>query len=699
MRGRGYLRILIALMLPLALIIPTGCGGGGGGAIKEVNLKAGGLQEAFSLYYPVPFDASGHIAAYQLNPDLSNVSGLADIPLPPGDLTTLAQRGFMVAPSGEEQIYDIYQKMPGAKFVTVDSVLQAFRFLNGYTLLSLEKEFLMSDLEKLVRSLYLTLDGMYQGAQGTVQEAALKDLGFMGVAARLLEIEVAIPPQVADAVDKELKLIAAHQGPAISPLFNYEEDYSDYLPTGYYANDVGLERYFKSMTWMREMGFYPRPGTTASEVLKGRNFTRQALLLVAALHKANIEGQEALKVWDRIYQPAALLSGVPNELNVYTYGRLAIDEFGKNLQLSRLGDDAPIDSFIEGVLKGTSFSAGAPGDTTTPSFTLFAPRPDVRSKIFERLVEPSVPERTMPRGLDVPAAYGSDRALDILDVLYKDTRYEGYANSIKLLRRELMTTNPVQSHSSVYLSTIDALFVLLKPCGEGHPGFMRNSAWQDKDLHSYLSAWTELEKQALDYNGQPYPALDIPANAAPSPAKGYVEPRPEAFALLAATTDTLKRGLSERGLGLKETTQRLELLNQLLKALKGMAEKELHNEGLSAEEYQIIAGFGETLKYLTTFPVNEEGGQASESAYGSAVVDLYTDPGLGETLQAAIGRPFVYYVVAPVDGKPTLTVGAGFSYYEFLKATDQRVTDAAWRQSLSSGDVPNQPAWALLFLK
>jgi hypothetical protein len=182
--------------------------------------------------------------------------------------------------------------------------------------------------------------------------------------------------------------------------------------------------------------------------------------------------------------------------------------------------------------------------------------------------------------------------------------------------------------------------------------------------------------------------------------KGYVEPRPEAFASLAATADMLRRGLQDRGLAEEEITQRLEALYKLLLDLKGMAEKELRNEPLNGEEYAIIGTIGDTLEYLSTFPPEVEEELASETDSDMALVaDVHTDPNYGEVLEVAVGRPTIYLVIAPVEGQPTLTVGAGLSYYEFVKPASERLTDEAWQAMVESGDIPEPPAWTHSFFK
>ena len=703
MRWQGYTTIVMALVLPF-LLLPAGCGGGEG-AITEIVLSPLVLQDSFALYYPVPSSASPRVPPYQVSPDLSNVAGVGDALIPPGANRWLAEKSFLVVPGGESQMYQVYQDRPGGKFVTVDALLHAFYALYDYSLRDMEKRVLLSDLEGLIGSLYDNVARMYRGSEGVVREAALQDLVYLGVAARLLGIDMDIPGEVDDDVEKELELISGHTGTVTSPLFGYREDYSQYVPRGHYSGDPDLERYFRAMTWLGRMGFYPDLGTTPAEIINSRGMTRQALLLVGALHMGEVDGEPALKVWDRIYQASSFMVGFSDDLDVCIYTRLAGEVFGWRFPLSRLGDDAAVDDFIDRAVAEQSSPAGpggkvAEGDERDISFRLFGRRFVPDSYIFQQLVANKVVDRFMPRGLDVPAAFGSDRALEILDKVYGETRYEGYGQNMQELRRELASIDPAQVHSGVYWSWMDTLGILLKPCGDGYPAFMRGTAWQERDLYAFLGSWAEMGHGTILYSKQIGTGRHSEGPASTTAVKGYVEPRPEAFARLAAIVDMLRRGLADRGLAGAAVQERMDALYQLLLNLKTMAEKELRNDPLAAEEYQAIAGIGDSLQYLATFPLEGLEEQSSETDPSLALVsDVHTDPNYGEVLEVAVGRPAVYYVIAPVEGRPTLTVGAGFSYYEFVKPVAERLTDEAWRGMLDAGQVPEPLAWTAGFLQ
>jgi hypothetical protein len=684
-------------------MLPAGCGGGGEGGINEVVLGGPLLQDSFALYYPVSAATAARVPAYTVSPDLAGVVGVNAANIPATLRRTLSVQGFVATAGTSDSIYQAYQDTAGAKFVTVDALLDAFHSLCAYSLRDAEESRLAGDLQGLVISLYDTIERMYRGSEGEVREAALGDLAYLAVAAGLLGVEVTVPNEVAGMVTGELALIAGHTGTATSPIFAYSEDYGSYVPAGYYADTADLQGYFQAMAWLGRMCFYADPGAGPGDIATGREMTRQALLLVCALHAAEVDGESAYVVWDRIYQPYSWLASYADDLNAYTYTSLVREIYGGDFPLSRLEDDALLDEFISRALQEQApliVSMAGEGESVyqgSPAFRLFGRTTYPDDYILQELSAPQVPDRLMPRGLDVPAALGSDRATQVLAEVYGEMSYEGYGENLQALRGLFKNLDPAQAHSNAYWSCLDILRLPLKPYGEGYPSFMRTAAWQDRALYDFLGAWTGARHYDADFGGSESAELrDTQATA----EQGYVEPCPEAFARLAAATDVARRGLGERGLASAPVRERLDRLYELLLELKAMAEKELAGESLNAEEYAAIADIGWTLQYLVTFP-RGEGVEASFVADVSMPVvdEVYFDENYGEVLQEAVGRPVIYYVIAPVAGKPTLTVGAGYSYYELIKAADGALTDAAWLDAVESGQLPEMPAWTASFLQ
>jgi hypothetical protein len=701
---KRHLASSLVLLLALFCILPVGCGGGGEGKISEVTLAGASLQDSFALYYPVLANDAPRVPAYTVSQDLVGVAGVDAANLTAAEKRILGAQGFVAVAGTSDSIYSAYQDTAGAKFVTVDALLNTFHEICANTLRDVETGFLSGDLRGLVASLYATVERMYSGGEGTVREAALMDLAYLAVAAGLLGVEIKIPPDIAGMVEEEQALIAAHAGTAVSPIFAYSEDYGRYAPSGYYEDGGDFQGYYQAMTWLGGMAFYANAGTSPGDIVTGRDMTRRALVLVCALHIAEFDGESAYVVWDRIFQPCSFLASFADDLNAYTYTSLARELYGDSFPLSRLEDDALMDEFIsravgeQAPLIVSMAGEGEGAGEDSPAFRLFGQTAFPDDYIFHELVAPQVPERYMPRGLDLPAAMGSGRALQILEEFYGEMGYEGYEENMEALRSLLKNVDPVQAHSNAYWSCLDVLRLALKPCGEGYPSFMRAAAWQDRALYDFLGSWTDVRHRDTGCDSVQESVEAQDAGAAGE--QGYVEPYPEAFARLAAATDVVRRGLNERGLASAPVRERLDALYELLLSLKVMAEKELGGEPLSADEYAAIANIGQTLQYLVTFSSGgEEETSLQAGAFMPSVNDVYYDANYGEVLQTAVSRPVIYYIIAPVAGKPTLTVGAGYSYYEFVKPADGTLTDTTWREALEAGQLPEIPAWTTSFLQ
>ncbi len=305
------------------------------------------------------------------------------------------------------------------------------------------------------------------------------------------------------------------------------------------------------------------------------------------------------------------------------------------------------------------------------------------------------PIRGFPRGLDVQAVLGSERALEILTA-EGDADYDGYAEQLAKLQQEFVDLPEEQWVENLYWNWLYTLRPLLEAKGEGYPAFMQSPAWTDKDAHTWLGSWAELRHDTILYAKQSYTILAESAMPEPKLAQGYVEPQPEVYARLAALTAQMRAGLGERGLLNDEMGRKMERMETLLLALKTISEKELRGEGLTSEEYAAIRFIGDTLENLTTFSEEIKGEITSEADERMALIaDVHTDANTGQVLEEGVGDAFPIYVVVLVEGRQTVAMGGTFSYYEFKHPLDDRLTDEAW-QEMSL--LPDRPGWTGSFI-
>jgi len=615
----------------------------------------------FAAYVLVPVEVVLNVPAYTpdldvvVNPDV--VSWLGD-----AQRAALEENGFVVVPQGYEQIYQIYQRADDAgipAFVTTDAVLHAYHILYDYALRLAEIEHFIADLEALNAAMLEAAEADYAATGDPVQEAAWQNLAFLAVATKLLTPDADVPAPVRDVVVEELVLIEAHEGITFSPIFGYREDYSQYVPRGHYTRNEDFERYFRAMMWYGRMSFHlavPRDPEAA------RRETRGALLIVRALHNAQVGSEPALDVWERIYEPTAFFVGTADDLTVYDYAAVAQEVYGGLPDAIALADDAKLDEFIAAArelrppaIVGGFVTDQEDSEEVTMGFRFMGQRFIPDSYMFQQLVYDQVklyqgsgepftlsyslagPIRGFPRGLDVLAVLGSARALEILTA-EGDTDYDGYAEQLAKLQAEFAALPGEQWTSNLYWNWLHTLRPLLEVKGEGYPTFMQSLAWVDKDLHTWLGSWAELRHDTILYAKQSYTIFAGSAMPEPESAQGYVEPQPEVYARLAALTAQMQTGLGGRNLLNYEMAEKLDWMEQLLLALKDISEKELRGEGLTDEEYDLIRTIGDALEDLTTFSEEIEGEITSEADERMALIaDVHTDTNTNQVLEEGVG--------------------------------------------------------------
>ena len=174
------------------------------------------------------------------------------------------------------------------------------------------------------------------------------------------------------------------------------------------------------------------------------------------------------------------------------------------------------------------------------------------------------------------------------------------------------------------------------------------------------------------------------------------------FAELAEQTAA---GLQVYGILDPADRENLTRLASLARSLETISRKELRNERLSDEEYDLIREYGGTLEHFWIEAVKDR----TDAEYldareipASLVTDLATDPN-GMVLQAANGRPAQIYVIVPVDGTLRIASGVVYNFYQFRQPLSARLTDTEWRQMIGEwmspdgrfhqDETPEKPGW------
>ncbi len=706
---------LLALALVVAALL-AGCG-----ADDDEPALEDTAQTSSAMEVPDRFrvQITPQAQAYQIPRDLSTVRNLGYYDeLTNAQKRQLARVGFVVVPDNAEQIFYLYEDYAStddaANFVTVDSLLQAWHIIYDFMLRNAEQEHLLGEAVRLTELLLEAAHGQIQAApEGPISEAARLNVAYLAVAERLLVPAAQTPENVADLVEAELSLIEEHAGRAESPILGTTVHYSQFNPRGHYTRSEELERYFRAMMWYGLVGF--RLESDDQQI--NRRHTRQALLLTKALQ----ESSEARDAWQRLDEPVEFFVGGADDLGYEEYAPLASDVFGAALPLEELASEAKVDEFIARAraelpapaIAPLFFEANASGDLVGEpkvqgrQFRVLGQRFIPDSWAMQQLVSPLVGEpgpttaRDMPRGLDVMAALGSERAREILTERYAEDRFAHYTEQLDLVTTEFAQTPQSRWRSNLYWGWLHALTPLLEPKGDGYPTFMRSVEWLDKELQTSLASWAEMRHDTILYAKQSGAEMGAAEPAAP---KGYVEPYPEVFARLAWLAWRAGDVLREQGMLSERLERAASKMEDTALFLKRIAEKQLTGEPVTTEEYERIQYFGGELERLTLDAV--EGGENARNWFEirnetdrnmALVADVHTS--FDTVLQVAVGPAYRIYVVVPhPDGGLQIARGGCFSYWEFAWPASDRLTDEKWQAMLETGDAPPAPEWTESFI-
>ena len=657
---------------------------------NQLNLYIGSRPMLIdSLPWSVSENITPQVTPYSVDPDLGNIENLGLIYISKNDpefVQKLAQNGFVVAgDAGNEffEIYEInrYELIPN--FVTVDSLMHTYHLYFSYLLKNIERDYLYGSLVKLSDKMLENSLVQYEALKGSEWESAAKrNVAFFTIGMKLLDDSTEVNPDVADVVQSELDKIKNAKEVAISEIRNDEEDYSQYVPRGYYEGDEKLEKYFKAMMWYGRIHFQQEE----------EDLDRSAFLITKAL----ADDEEAVALWGAIYSVTAFFAGASDDSGVCEYAPLISEVYGDTISTADLiGTRDAFAKFHEKTAaleapKINSIPIYEGEDNVIPGFRFMGQRFTIDAEIMQNLIFQRVgknameEKRMLPEVLDVPAALGSDTALSILNEMGMGD-YENYAENMEKLRTELAEENDELWAASLYAGWLHTLRPLLNEKGEGYPMFMQNEEWTKKCLECFAGSYTELKHDTILYSKQVLAEMGGGYEEEVDD-RGYVEPEPLIYARFMNLADMTAQGLKKYGMLSAEQEESLSRLVQIANQMYTISNKELQDELLTDDEYEFIRGYGGNIEHFWHEAVKEEGeggSIATKECPAAIIADIATDWEAGKVLEVGTGNPSQIFVVIKVDGKIKLARGSVYSFYQFAWPMDDRLTDSNWRQMMA----------------
>lgn len=657
---------------------------------KLLNLYMGSRPMLIgSLSRSVSENITPQVMPYSVEPDLSNIENLGQFYISENDpefVQKLAQNGFVVAGDAGNEFFEIYEINRYAlipNFVTVDSLMHTYHLYFSYLLKNIERDYLFDSLVKLSDKMLENSLVQYEALKGSEWESAAKrNVAFFTIGMKLLDDSTEVNPDVADVVQSELDKIKNAKEVAISEIRNDEEDYSQYVPRGYYEGDEKLEKYFKTMMWYGRIHFQQQE----------EDLDRSAFLITKAL----ADDEEAVALWEAIYSVTAFFAGASDDLGVCEYAPLISEVYGDTISTADLiGTRDAFAKFHEKTAaleapKINSIPIYEGEDNVIPGFRFMGQRFTIDAEIMQNLIFQRVgknameEKRMLPDVLDVPAALGSDTALSILNEMGVGD-YENYAENMEKLRTGLAEENDALWAASLYAGWLHTLCPLLTEKGEGYPMFMQNEEWTKKCLECFAGSYAELKHDTILYSKQVIAEMGDGYDDEPDD-RGYVEPEPLVYARFMSLADMTAQGLKKYGMLSPEQEENLSRLVQIANQMYTISNKELQDELLTDDEYEFIRAYGGNIEHFWYEAVKEEGDEAyiaTKECPAAVIADIATDWEAGKVLEVGTGNPSQIFVVIKVDGKIKLAKGSVYSFYQFAWPMDDRLTDSKWRQMMA----------------
>jgi hypothetical protein len=607
-------------------------------------------------------------------------------------LAMLLAQGFVVTDETYRQICTFYNDRGPPYFITTDSVLFAYYVNLQDGLMKLEerqaerlppiiravreclRKFWEEDGDKLSELFYAK-----RSSAGPEWHEASDDLDdYLKVAEALAtgataEAETREMPR---AVQKELELILAGEGPAKSPLRGVRLDYAVFKPKGFYDGNEKLENFYRAVTWLRQVPFR---AADADE-------TRQAYVLCYAV-KGETLG--AINRFQRLY---VTYVGESEYADFYDYGDAetrALSTYHDKYGFVKKDDD-----YWAEVLRELE-RLPAPRITSMPDAAAVAdpglykglrlmPPPTDMDNLALRLVAPYGLGRESPSGEELMALFGSGAAREVImaregkAIAAYDELFESAEADMPALESEY-TSKLWRKRRAVYRALVRA------PSDPGLPAYYRHPAWRYKDLNTALAGWAQ--RRYVWNLHISWGIACLAARVKPPPA--FIEPNlaffRELLELSVLTDDYF------RDYGVADT--RFNALSVLLVNLVDILEKQLAAEVLTDEERDYLDHYGPELAvtcgYLRGIWHDDE--RLPDTPF---CVPFYLDLYTGNERVVGQARPRALYVLCEYEGRKYCALGGVLTYADHVGPAEGRgkMTIYKWRRLAADGKI-GPPKW------
>lgn len=591
----------------------------------------------------------------------------------------LKVRNFTIVPTSHDQLFHVYDRnhyeyIPN--FITTDLYLQAMHKHFSTTLQKIEEQKFVPLLTVLLKNLY-EQSGQFASEipEGKMQAPAKFAHTYLAIAYSLITNTNQSPDN--EMVTEEFEKITSAEGQGSRFLDWPYLQYSQFTPRANYTKSEELQNYFRCVKWLN-----------SAPIVITKDEKLLSAIMIAWLIK---EPPGNLQTFEKYNDAIKFIVGEEDNLSIGNLVKIISSD-----DVNALSADQKLKKIREQLARaGSNKIRPKGGDRATEeklaeqTILFTAGRYTFDAEILSRLIhvlQPK-PQRPFPKGLDVFASLGNPAAKNILlNELKEQNSWRAFPDTLKTLQNKFSRYN--DWNKNIYTKT----FETIKTLGEDnakYPLFMKTPQWAKRNLSTSLAAWTELKHDMLLYAEQPYAAQAGEGGGPPPPMHiSYVEPNVAFWEKSIELLRFQEQKLSSMGL-LTDDVQGISTdLKEIATQLLTISRKELAGEKITADEFQSLSWLGGRIEYLT-FRIFGSDHLPEKEKRVALVADVYNYN--GAYLEEAVGMVDEIYVIAEINGKPYLTKGAVFSYYEFTNNTP--LTDETWQTLITSDKAPDKPGW------
>lgn len=507
--------------------------------------------------------------------DLATVKGMEGFGGSKDAREILARNGFVVADPTFKQIFEPYIQSPQVQrpsdtnptgqslpsFITTDSAWHTYHVLLEEGVKELET----MQAQRLLRFSHQLWTAAREDASSDATD--LRPFASVGLALQDEQHRKTIGPaekEIVDGLRTGTNPVEAPIGFSLSP--------SQFRAQSFYSQSPGLSDYFAARQWY------------ATVVFRVEN-ARETWLAIA-LAKLVTARPELLKLWAELSEPFDSLLAPAEDGTVARYLEAVKAVIGPGFpkgsltdaQVSeiqkKLREELPAPLVSDQLLTPGQYSEFG---RQTRGFRLLPPRQLPCAVCFHNTVDPRIPGRRHPSGLDFLAAspiLHSPAAARALETQF------GKSVTELILKADCGPTP-----NSLHGEAMRLLATLQKPLPAQAPESMRSDAWLDLQLWTQLGAWAEQR-----HTWALHTKLSVLYMGMVDPPKGMVAPYPDFFSGLAALSRRTATALEKAGLGQDFTVKTaaatlLSMLNQVEALSSARDGKDFESQAESLEQF------------------------------------------------------------------------------------------------------------------